>query len=75
MKKKPVMNSVYENLDRNSNENRKWKEISGQLQCSIFLLILATFTAIIRQMRYSPPQAVFCEYIRLHVHVLISAYV
>lgn len=51
------MNSVYENLDRNSNENRKWKEISGQLQCSIFLLILATFTAIIRQMRYSPPQA------------------
>lgn len=66
------MNSVYENLDRNSNENRKWKEISGQLQCSIFL---ATFTAIIRQMRYSPPQAVFCEYMGLHVHVLISAYV
>lgn len=66
------MNSVYENLDRNSNENRKWKEISGQLQCSIFLLIL---TAIIRQMRYSPPQAVFCEYMGLHVHVLISAYV
>lgn len=66
------MNSVYENLDRNSNENRKWKEISGQLQCSIFLL---TFTAIIRQMRYSPPQAVFCEYMGLHVHVLISAYV
>lgn len=65
------MNSVYENLDRNSNENRKWKEISGQLQCSI----LATFTAIIRQMRYSPPQAVFCEYMGLHVHVLISAYV
>lgn len=26
--------SVYENLDRNRNENRKWKEISGQLQCS-----------------------------------------
>lgn len=72
MKKKTVMNSVYENLDRNSNENRKWKEISGQLQCSIFLLIL---TAIIRQMRYSPPQAVFCEYMGLHVHVLISAYV
>lgn len=71
MKKKTVMNSVYENLDRNSNENRKWKEISGQLQCSIFLLILATF----RQMRYSPPQAVFCEYMGLHVHVLISAYV
>lgn len=68
------MNSVYENLDRNSNENRKWKEISGQLQCSIFLLI-ATFTAIIRQMRYSPPQVVFCEYMGLHVHVLISAYV
>lgn len=54
------MNSVYENLDRNSNENRKWKEISGQLQCSgrrTFFPILATFTAIIRQMRYSPPQA------------------
>lgn len=66
---------MYENLDRKRNENRKWKEISGQLQCSIFLLILATFTAIIRQMRYSPPQAVFCEYMGLHVHVLISAYV
>lgn len=55
---------MYENLDRKRNENRKWKEISGQLQCSgrrTFFPILAAFTVIFRQMRYNPTQVVLCK--------------